>query len=76
MLKQIEVDGDRFELCSVDGGRTWSSDLRSLIVYKRRQERARAEAQKALEQVQEEVSSLEPSDLYQLRLPEGLDGSH
>lgn len=76
MLKQIEVYGQRFEFCSLDGGRTWSSDLRSLVAYKRRRESACAAAQRALARMQEETSNLDPSDLYQLSLPKGLCGPH
>jgi hypothetical protein len=31
MLKQVEIKGQRFELYSVDDGRTWSSNPRSLV---------------------------------------------
>lgn len=76
MLKQIEVHGHRFEFCSVDGGRTWSSDFRSLVAYKRRQTRARAEAQKAVERMHDEIPGLDPGDLDLLSLPNSLARSN
>jgi len=68
MLKQVELQGKRFEFCSVDGGRTWSSDPRSLIAYKRRRERARADLRKMFEHVVEDVAEPEPDAICEVNL--------
>jgi len=68
MLKQVELQGKRFEFCSVDGGRTWSSDPRALIAYKRRRERARADLRKMFEQVVDEASEPEPVSICEVNL--------
>ncbi|HEY3303118.1 MAG TPA: hypothetical protein VGL70_06240 [Candidatus Binatia bacterium] len=68
MLKQVELQGKRFEFCSVDGGRTWSSDPRALIAYKRRRERARADLRKMFEQVVEDGAEPEPDAIYEVNL--------
>jgi len=68
MLKQVELQGKRFEFCSVDGGRTWSSDPRALIAYKRRRERARADLRKMFEQVVDEASEPEPESICEVNL--------
>lgn len=69
MLKQIELHGQRFELCSVDGGRTWSSDVRSLIAFRHRQEHVCADLRKRFEEMEDEIPALDPNDIYQLSLP-------
>lgn len=68
MLKQAELYGQRFEFRSIDGGRTWSSDPRSLIAFKKRQERAFADVQKRFELMDEQASNLDPDDFFQLCL--------
>jgi hypothetical protein len=66
MLKQVELQGKRFEFCSVDGGRTWSSDPRALIAYKRRRERARADLRKMFEQVVVDAAEPEPESICEV----------
>lgn len=75
MLKQVEFHGKRFEFCSVDGGRTWSTDPRSLIAFKRRQEVAREELRKRFEGVAENIPDPDPDNIFQLRLPKGSAGT-
>jgi len=72
LIRQIEIHGQRFEFCSTDGGRTWSTDPRSLIAYRRRQERARTEVRKRFEEMEEEIRSLDPDDIYHANLPQNL----
>jgi len=68
MLKQVELQGKCFEFCSVDGGRTWSSDPRALIAYKRRRERARADLRKMFEQVVDGASEPEAESICEVNL--------
>jgi hypothetical protein len=68
MLKQVELQGKRFEFCSVDGGRTWSSDPRALIAYKRRRERARADLRKMFEHVVDDAAEPEPESICEVNL--------
>ncbi len=76
MLKQIECYGRRFEFCSTDGGRTWSSDPRSLIAFRKRQERARAELQKRFEEVDDDALSPDPRDVCEVLLPKDSGDHH
>ncbi len=66
MLKQVELQGKRFEFCSIDGGRTWSSDPRALIAYKRRRERAGADLKKSFEQIVADVAEPEPDSICEV----------
>jgi hypothetical protein len=68
MLKQVELQGKRFEFCSVDGGRTWSSDPRSLIAYKRRRERARADLRKMFDHIVDDGAGPEPDEICEVNL--------
>ena len=68
MLKQIELQGKRFEACSIDGGRTWSSDPRSLVAYKRRREQARAELRKLFDQIIGDTAEPEPDSICEVRM--------
>jgi hypothetical protein len=68
MLKQVELDGKRFEFCSIDGGRTWSSDPRALIAYKRRREHARDDLRKSFEQIVDDVAEPEPDSICEVNL--------
>jgi hypothetical protein len=74
MLKQVELHGERFECFSLDGGRTWSSDARSLIAYKRRQEKARTDLRKEFEQVADEAAEPEPDSIYEVNFQNGSPG--
>ncbi len=76
MLKQIELHGRRFEFCSTDGGRTWSSDPRSLIAFRKRQERARAELRKRFEEVDEDMFNPDPREVCELLLPKESGDHH
>jgi hypothetical protein len=69
MLKQIEVHGQRFELYTPDGGRTWASSPRSIVAFRRRQERVRAELRRRLEQLEEEIPGLDTDYLCHLEFP-------
>jgi hypothetical protein len=72
MLKQVELQGKRFEFCSVDGGRTWSSDPRALIAYKRRRERARADLRKMFDHVVGDLAEPEPDAICEISVQSGL----
>ena len=65
MLKQIEINGQRFELYSRDKGRTWSSNPRSLVAYRRRKETARSELQKRFEHIRE-IQDPDPDNLSEI----------
>jgi hypothetical protein len=66
MIKQIEIHGQRFELYSPDGGRTWSSSPQSIVAYGRRKRRLRLELQKRFELIR----ATEDLDPNQFRGPE------
>lgn len=68
MMKQIELCGQRFELYSADGGRTWSSDPRSIVAYRRRRELALAGAREAFGRMGDEITEADPND-SQLFIP-------
>lgn len=74
LLKQVEIYGQRFEFRSIDGGRTWSSEPRSLIAYKRRKEAARADVQKRFAEMAEDVGGPDPDEWFELNLPDGSVG--
>ena len=65
MLKQIEINGQRFELYSRDKGRTWSSNPRSLVAYMRRKETARSELRKSFELI-DEIQDPDPDNLSEI----------
>jgi hypothetical protein len=72
MLKQVEIKGQRFELYSVDDGRTWSSNPRSLVAYGRRKKLARSELQKSFQHTGE-ILDPDPDNLSGIenRPPDG-----
>lgn len=76
MLKQVELHGKRFEFCSLDGGRTWSTDARSLIAFQRRQKAARDDLRRRLEEISDKVEDLDPDAMGAARLPKGSAGAY
>jgi len=74
MLRQAELYGQRFEFRSIDGGRTWSSDPRSLIAFKKRQERICADVRKCFELMDEQAFNSDVDDIFQLCLPRDVAG--
>lgn len=74
MLKQVEVCGQRFELCTLDGGRTWSSSPRALVAYRRRQEEARKELRKRFEMIEDGTPGPDPDYFCELEFPKGVGG--
>ena len=74
MLRQAELYGQRLEFSSIDGGRTWSSDPRSLIAFKKRQEQACADIRKRFELMDEQVFNSDVDDIFQLCLPRDAAG--
>lgn len=74
MLRQAELYGQRFEFRSIDGGRTWSSDPRSLIAFKKRRERACADVRKRFELIDEQAFNSGVDDIFQLCLPRDFAG--
>ena len=73
MLKQIEISGQRFELYSLDKGRTWSSSPRSIVAYGRRKKMLRLELQKRFERVDEKQDP-DPNNFSELEIPKSLIG--
>ena len=71
MIKQIEIHGQRFELYSPDGGRTWSSSPRSIDAYGRRKKILRLELQKRFERI-DEVQDSDPNNFSELEIPKSL----
>ena len=65
MMKQIEVHGQRFELCSLDEGRTWSSNPQSIVAYRRRKELSRLELQNSFARI-DEMRDLDPDNFSEL----------
>lgn len=74
MLKQVEIHGQRFELYTPDGGRTWASNPRSIVAFRRRREQAVAELRKKLELIDDDVLSFDPDDTYQVDFSNGSAG--
>ncbi len=74
MLRQIEICGQRFELRTLDDGRTWASDPRSLIAYRRRQEAARLDLQKRFAMMEENIPGPDPDYFCELEFPKGFAG--
>lgn len=74
MLKQIEIRGQRFELYTPDGGRTWSSNPRSIVAYRRRQEAARADLQRRFALMEEEIPGPDPDYFCELEFPKNFGG--
>lgn len=74
MLKQVEIQGQRFELYTLDGGRTWSSSPRSIVAFRRRQETARRDLRKRFEMMHEEIPGPDPDYYCQLEFPSSLRG--
>ncbi|HEY6198750.1 MAG TPA: hypothetical protein VI231_09085 [Candidatus Binatia bacterium] len=65
MLKQVEIKGQRLELYSLDNGRTWSSNPRSLVAFGRRKKLARSELQKSFENMGE-ILDPDPDNLSEI----------
>ncbi len=74
MMKQVEIQGQRFELCTIDGGRTWSSNALSLVAFRRRQEAARGDLRKRFEMMNEEILGPDPDYYCELEFPSSLRG--
>ena len=51
MTKQIEIQGQRVQLYSLDQGRTWSSSPQAIVAYGQRQTMLRLELQKRFERI-------------------------
>jgi hypothetical protein len=52
LFKQTEIYGQRFDLYSLDKGRTWSTSLRSIVAYERRKKSLQMELQKEFELIE------------------------
>ena len=65
MFKQIEICGQRFVVYSLDKGRTWSSNSRSIVAYGQRKKRARLELQKRFESI-DEIQDPDPNSFSDL----------
>jgi hypothetical protein len=53
MKKQIQIHGQRVELCSADEGRTWASNPQSIVAYGQRKTMLRLELQKRFARIEE-----------------------
>jgi hypothetical protein len=51
MTKQIEIYGRRVQLCSLDGGCTWSSSPQAIVAYGQRKKMLRLELQQRFERI-------------------------
>lgn len=71
MMKQIEVHGQRFELYSLDEGRTWSSNPQSIVAYRRRKELSRLELQNSFARI-DEMRDLDPDNFSEFDAPKSL----
>jgi hypothetical protein len=69
MLKQIEINGQRFELYSPDKGRTWSSSPRSIVAFGRRKKMLSLELRKRFE-LMDEMQDPDPDNSMSLRFQE------
>ena len=63
MKKQIEIYGQRVELCSSDEGRTWSSSPQSIVAYGQRQEILRLELKQRFARLDEMQDPDQHSDV-------------
>ena len=61
MTKQIEIQGQRVQLYSLDGGRTWSSSPQSIAAYGQRKQTLRRDLQKTFERLGE-IPDPDPND--------------
>jgi hypothetical protein len=73
MKKQIEIHGQRVELCSSDEGRTWSSNPRSIVAYVQRKTMLRLELQKRFARI-DEMQDPDPNNIAELEIPMSLIG--
>jgi hypothetical protein len=71
MMKQIEIHGQRIELCSSDEGRTWSSNPQSIVAYGQRKTMLRLELQKRFERI-DEIQDPDPNQITELEIPMSL----
>jgi len=71
MIKQIEIHGQRFELYSPDGGRTWSSSPQSIVAYERRKTMLRLALQKRFELIRA-TEDFDPNQFRGLDAPQSL----
>jgi hypothetical protein len=71
MHKQIELWGQRFELYSLDKGRTWSSSPRSIVAYGQRKKMLRLELQKRFERI-DEMQDPDPNNITEPEIPMSL----
>jgi hypothetical protein len=68
MIKQIEIQGQRLELYSLDDGRTWSSSLESLVAYRQRKTTLRLELQNRFERI-DGMLDPDPNNISELEMP-------
>jgi len=73
MKKQIEIHGQRVELCSSDEGRTWSSNPQSIVAYVQRKTMLRMELQKRFARI-DEMQDPDPNNIAELEIPMSLIG--
>jgi hypothetical protein len=73
MTKQIAIHGQRVELYSLDGGRTWSSSPQSIVAYGLRKTRLRLELQKRFERI-DGMPDPDPNNITELEIPMGFSG--
>jgi hypothetical protein len=73
MKKQIEIHGQRVELCSSDEGRTWSSNPQSSVAYVQRKTMLRMELQKRFARI-DEMQDPDPNNIAELEIPISLIG--
>ena len=65
MTKQIEINGQRVLLYSLDEGRTWSSSPQSIVAYGQRKQMLRCDLQKTFERL-DEIQDPDPNTVVEL----------
>lgn len=71
MTKQIEINGQRVQLHSLDEGRTWSSSPQSIVAYGQRKTMLRLDLQKRFERI-DEMQDPDPNNINELEIPMSL----
>jgi hypothetical protein len=67
MTKQIEIDGQRVQLYSLDEGLTWSSSPQSIAAFGQRKTMLRLELQKRFERI-DEMQDPDPNNISEFEI--------
>ena len=69
ILKQIGINGQRFEFYSPDKGRTWSSNPRSIVAFGQRKKTLSLELRKRFERM-DNIQDPDPNNPMNLKFQE------